>query len=199
MKSIHEALMEVQSKLKAPKAEYNNFGKYHYRTTESILEAVKPLLYDNGLHLTLNDKPILIGDRFYVEATASISNGNNALSVSGFARESDTKKGMDDSQITGAASSYARKRALSGLFLLDDARDSDVTNASTGAAEDLAKDIISRVNDAKDFEDLNNIMLTDELEKLSNDKKKALFGLMLSRATKVGAIFDKENKQFNPK
>src|SRR5699024_4956316 len=122
---IHEKLITVQKNLVAPKSNYNNFGKYKYRSAEDILEAVKPLNADNGLLLTISDEPLLIGDWHYIKATASITDGKDTHEVTAYARESQTKKGMDDSQITGTASSYARKYALNGLYLIDDTKDAD--------------------------------------------------------------------------
>lgn len=124
MDKILKALSEIQKKLKAPKDQFNVFGKYKYRNCEDILESVKPYLED-GLVLTLTDNIVPIGDRYYVEATATLILGDESISVKGFARESLDKKGMDYSQITGAASSYARKYALNGLFLIDDSKDAD--------------------------------------------------------------------------
>lgn len=119
-------LIEIQKELKAPKGQYNSFGKYKYRSAEDILEAVKPLCCARDCQLTLSDDVILIGDRFYVKATATIVNkSGETASVSAFAREEDTKKGMDGCQITGTASSYARKYALNGLFCIDDTKDAD--------------------------------------------------------------------------
>ena len=117
------ALTEIQKKLKAPKSNYNSFGKYNYRSCEDILEAVKPLLGDNTL--TLSDEVVQIGDRIYVKATAVFRDGATETRVSAFAREAESKKGMDESQVTGTASSYARKYALNGLFLIDDTKDAD--------------------------------------------------------------------------
>lgn len=116
-------LKEVQQKLKAPKSNSNDFGKYKYRSCEDILEAVKPLLGD--LVLTLTDEIVQIGDRYYVKAKATVFLGEKHLTVSAYARETESKKGMDESQITGSASSYARKYALNGLFCIDDTKDAD--------------------------------------------------------------------------
>ena len=126
--TVQEKLLKVQNKLKAPKSQFNSFGKYHYRNQEDILEAVKPLLAEQGLTLTINDEIVLIGDRHYIKATVNICSGTECFSVSAFAREENDKKGMDASQLTGATSSYARKYALNGLFLIDDTKDSDHTN-----------------------------------------------------------------------
>lgn len=132
--TLLERLSKVQTALKAPKGQTNSFGGYKYRNCEDILEAVKPLLADNGLTLTISDELVNIGDRYYIKAHAGVCVSNQTLRASdlvgalGFAREEETKKGMDGSQITGAASSYARKYALNGLFLIDDTKDSDATN-----------------------------------------------------------------------
>jgi hypothetical protein len=122
-------LINIISELKAPKGQYNSFGKYKYRSCEDILEAVKPLCVKNNVLLTITDDIVLIGDRFYVKATATVTNLEGAsVSASALAREEDTKKGMDGSQVTGASSSYARKYALNGLFCIDDTKDADATN-----------------------------------------------------------------------
>ena len=126
--SIYEKMIAVQSALKAPKGQYNSFGKYNYRNCEDILEAVKPLLKANGLFVTISDEIIAVGSRVYVRAVATISDGENSISTTAFAREEESKKGMDASQVTGAASSYARKYALNGLLAIDDTKDSDTTN-----------------------------------------------------------------------
>lgn len=118
-----EALRRIQSELKAPKGQWNDFGKYKYRSCEDILEAVKPLL--QGAVLTISDEIVMVGERYYVHATASLKEGTHVEAVDAYAREEDTKKGMDASQITGSASSYARKYALNGLFLIDDTQDAD--------------------------------------------------------------------------
>ena len=117
-------LIRIQKELKAPKGQLNKFGNYKYRSCEDILEAVKPLLKE--CVLTLSDEIIEVGGRIYVKATASlIESESSAIKISAFAREAENKKGMDDSQITGTASSYARKYALNGLFLIDDTKDAD--------------------------------------------------------------------------
>lgn len=122
-------LITIQSELKAPKSQFNRFGNYKYRKAEDILEAVKPLLKKESCTLTITDDIIQIGSRIYVKATATLKNSKgDTESAQGWAREEDTKKGMDASQITGASSSYARKYALNGLFAIDDNADSDTTN-----------------------------------------------------------------------
>lgn len=121
-------LVEIQNELKAPKSQFNKFGGYKYRNAEDILEAVKPLLFKHKCTLTISDDIVCAGDRVYVKATAIISNGADSISVSAFAREPEAQKGMSESQITGASSSYARKYALNGMFAIDDTKDSDATN-----------------------------------------------------------------------
>lgn len=120
------SLVKIQSALKAPKGNFNSFGKYKYRSCEDIVEALKPILADCGYHLILSDEVVGVLDRVYVKATATIYSGSEIVGFStAFARESLDKKGMDDSQITGTASSYARKYALNGLLAIDDTKDAD--------------------------------------------------------------------------
>lgn len=120
-------LLQVQMALKAPKSQYNKFGKYNYRNCEDIIEAVKPLLKENGLFLTMSDDIVQIGDRYYVKAVVSVTDivTGESVQTSALAREAAQKKGMDESQVTGTASSYARKYALNGLFAIDDTKDAD--------------------------------------------------------------------------
>ena len=118
-------LIAIQSKLKATKGRWNSFGKYHYRSCEDILESVKPLCAEEGCILLIADEMVLVGERYYIKATATLKTPDGEFSTTGYARESDDKKGMDQSQITGTASSYARKYALNGLFCIDDNKDAD--------------------------------------------------------------------------
>jgi len=140
--TLDERLLAIQASLKAPKGQYNSFGKYKYRSCEDILEAVKPLLREHDVTLTVTDEVVLIGNRYYVKATAEVAHMAATRSVSAYAREPQDKKGMDDSQITGTASSYARKYALNGLFLIDDTKDADATN--THGADQPEEPSISR-------------------------------------------------------
>lgn len=125
---LKKKLNNIQQNLKAPKNQRNRFGNYNYRSCEDILEAVKPLL--DGAVLTLNDEIINLGNRFYVKATAKLSDENENIENSAYAREAEIKKGMDEAQITGSASSYARKYALNGLFCIDDTKDADTMDNS---------------------------------------------------------------------
>ena len=128
MKNLIEKLILIQSELKAPKGQTNKFGGYKYRSCEDILEALKPHLKEQGLFLSITDELVAQGNRYYIKASAIITDGVDRWSVDGWAREEEVKKGMDSSQITGASSSYARKYALNGLFGIDDTKDSDATN-----------------------------------------------------------------------
>lgn len=134
---IKKKLLQVQSDLKAPKGQYNLFGKYNYRSAEDILEAVKPLLHNEGLVQTISDEIISVGDRIYVKSTVTLydAESDESLSASALAREDETKKGMDSSQITGSTSSYARKYALNGMYAIDDTKDSDATNTGPKKTE----------------------------------------------------------------
>jgi len=132
-------LAEIQAQVKAPKGQFNSFGKYNYRSCEDIMEAVKPVINPMGYWLTVTDQPVEIGGRVYIKATAVLTNGKDTYSVDGYAREAESKKGMDDSQVTGAASSYARKYALAGLFALDDTKDADATNNHAEAKQKAQK------------------------------------------------------------
>ena len=152
--TLKDKLLTVQKELKAPKGQYNSFSKFKYRSAEDILEAVKPLNASNGLLLTLSDEPLLIGDWHYIKATATITDGTDSHAVTAYAREPVQKKGMDESQITGAASSYARKYALNGLYLIDDTKDADTDEYQKqtkqepnkpNVASDKQLDLVSRL------------------------------------------------------
>jgi hypothetical protein len=127
-KTLVEKLVAIQSKLKAPKSQYNSFGKYAYRNQEDILEALKPLLAEHGLIQTISDEVVEVCGRLYVKATVTVTDGDAAVNVSALAREADEQKGMNPAQITGSTSSYARKYALNGMYAIDDTKDADFTN-----------------------------------------------------------------------
>ena len=139
--SLRQKLCNIQTQLKAPKGQTNAFGGYRYRSAEDILEALKPLLREYGCSLIIQDEIVDISNRVYVKATANIVDNDTdaVLSASAFAREAEVKKGMDDAQITGSASSYARKYALNGLFCIDDTKDADATNTHGKVAPRTAK------------------------------------------------------------
>lgn len=169
--TLKEKLMNIQAELKAPKNLKNTFGGYNYRNAESILEALKPLLVKYKATVTITDTIEVIGDRIYVKATASIYNAEKTeaegylISTTAYAREADSKKGMDDAQVTGATSSYARKYALNGLFLLDDTKDVDSeeyqAQASRATAKEKPKPKASKPTEAK-AEPSEVIPLTEE-------------------------------------
>lgn len=174
--NIYEKLQIIQTKLKAPKSQYNGFGNYNYRNCEDILEAVKPLLAEVKAVLTLKDEIVVKGDRYYVEATATLHDIEeyNTISNKASAREEETKKGMDGSQITGASSSYARKYALNGLFAIDDTKDSDTTN--TGNSEDKKQKTASKSNlDARLLDEAKTLKI--ELPKIAAYLKKSVENL----------------------
>ncbi len=154
-KQIYSALMAVQRDLKAPKGQQNKFGNYKYRSAEDIIEAVKPLLNENGLILNMTDDVVMVGERIYIKATVSVidvANGDT-VTTTALARESAIKKGMDDSQVTGTASSYARKYALNGLFAIDDTKDADTneyqqTQVNSNRANEERHGALKVLNDA---------------------------------------------------
>ena len=123
----------IQAEVQEPKNKFNSFGKYAYRSAENIIEAVKPIINPKGYHLILSDEMVIIGERYYIKATATISNGEQSYSATSYAREPEEKKGMDSAQISGTTGSYSRKYALNGLFALDDNKDSDATSTETKA------------------------------------------------------------------
>lgn len=188
-----EALMKIQQELKAPKGQYNSFGKYSYRSAEDILEAVKPLLAKHSAQLTLSDEIIAVGNRIYVQAVARISVGEDSVISKAFAREPDEKKGMDASQITGTASSYARKYALNGLFLIDDTKDADTDefrNQTNGgnqqppqkiskATVDTIEGLISQTN--SDRAKLLAFFKVSKLEDLTTDQARKCVAMLKSK------------------
>lgn len=164
-----EELVKIQTELKASKDLYNKFSSYSYRSAESILEALKPLLKETNCYVTLTDEIVAVADRIYVKATATIRNSAGAqVSATAYAREALSKKGMDESQITGAASSYARKYALGGLFAVDDGRDSDATTNSLVNEDKLKGDYDKAVKK------IDGCKTRAELQAL-NDKCKSLW------------------------
>jgi hypothetical protein len=151
--SLRQKLCNIQTQLKAPKGQTNAFGGYRYRSAEDILEALKPLLGEYGCSLVIQDDMVEVGGRVYVKASANLIDNETdlVLSASAFAREAEVKKGMDDAQITGSASSYARKYALNGLFCIDDTKDADATNTHGKAAPRTAK---AKTVTSNDFNDI---------------------------------------------
>lgn len=167
--NIYEKLLNVQTELKAPKGQYNAFGKYKYRSCEDILEALKPVLEKNKLTMYISDDIVVINERYYVKATVYLINSEKmgeTIQVSALAREEETKKGMDGSQITGASSSYARKYALNGMFAIDDTKDSDSTN--THGKEKTEQEKVQDYLNSREgmLERINEYVRGEKLERL---------------------------------
>lgn len=206
--TIQEALSNIQIALKAPKSQYNSFGKYNYRNCEDILEAVKPLCREQKTTLTLSDSIVFIDGRHYVEATATLTDwtSGSAIAVKALAREEEDKKGMDGSQVTGASSSYARKYALNGLFNIDDTKDSDTTNTggnekkavnseaqnkSSATFTERAREYVikSGKNEGKKLEELDELTLKSIIGYTKSDDMKKMCEAVL------GWKEDKENEE----
>lgn len=167
--NIYEKLLNVQTELKAPKGQFNAFGKYKYRSCEDILEALKPVLNKYKLTFFINDEIVEVNNRNYVKATITIINiekPDEQIQISALAREEETKKGMDGSQITGASSSYARKYALNGMFMIDDTKDSDSTNThgKDKTEQEKVKDFLNSRNGM--IEKLSEYVKGDKLERM---------------------------------
>lgn len=181
-----EKILKIQQELKAPKNQKNSFGNYNYRSCEDILEAVKPILKENECILTIQDELVQIGERYYIKATATLTDikSGEHYDNSAYARESADKKGMDESQITGATSSYARKYALNGLFLIDDTKDADTDEYQKQTKKEIKEksyreQLIEYCNDRK--LDVNEIARDYKLTTKSSeeDYKKALLNLKI--------------------
>lgn len=179
-------LNTIQSLLKAPKDQYNKFGNYKYRNCEDILEAVKPLLFSQSCTLTISDEIVMIGTRYYVRATATIKNANGETeTTTAYAREDESKKGMDASQITGSTSSYARKYALNGLFCIDDTKDSDSLNNECQSNNKLEKDNRKLLpKDKFNDEDLMK-WIYQKLEKAKSENKRLSLSNLIEKYYKV--------------
>lgn len=153
-----EELKKIQQELKAPKNLTNKFGGYRYRSAEGILESVKPLLGKNNCTLTISDDVVAVGTRVYIKAVATLTNkSGESVTTTAFAREEETKKGMDASQITGTASSYARKYALNGLFAIDDTKDADALNTSPEFTKSPLDSVIEEINKCRNREELTMV------------------------------------------
>lgn len=184
--SVYEKLMKVQSELKAPKNQYNSFGKYHYRSCEDILEGAKPVLAKYGAAITIRDSIEIHGDRTYIKATATFYDveTGEAIENTSLAREELEKKGMDASQITGAASSYARKYCLNGLLLIDDTRDADA-DESKNEADARAKRQTKNTN-------AKNLDAFPEIPATIGDNEKTVLKEMCEKAGKdINVVFPK--------
>lgn len=173
-------LILIQSELKAPKSQYNSFGRYKFRSAEDILEALKPLLLKHECTLTIHDEMVMIGERVYVKAIAILGKGSATVQTTAFAREPEAKKGMDASQVTGAASSYARKYALNGMFLIDDTKDADATNKHEEEQKLTKGTVIARIEKCSSIDEMKSLWTQvqdkdkEELQEMFAGKKKEL-------------------------
>jgi hypothetical protein len=185
-----KTLAEIQAAVKAPKGNFNSFGKYKYRSAEDILEAVKPVINPHGFHVTIYDEIVLIGDRFYVKATAEISNGENAYTSVAFAREEEIVKGMSAPQVTGSASSYARKYALSGLLALDDTKDADATNEHQDEVGQEKRDYLISLIENSTFEERQRVHLRQRANNITKSEQyeQAKASLLANQMEIEGAI-----------
>ena len=190
--NIYEKLAFIQANLRAPKNQHNSFGKYNYRSLEDISEAVKPILSQVKVTLTISDEPIMIGDRIYIKAVAILTNAEEPTQTivnTAYARESLTKKGMDDSQITGATSSYARKYCLNGLFCIDDNKDADSMAPETQnlkLTEFQAKEISELIQ--KSGTELSAFLKyaqADKVENITHDRFGQLKSMLLAKINKA--------------
>lgn len=183
--NIYEKLMNIQKELKAPKGQYNSFGKYKYRSCEDILESVKPLLEKYKVTIILTDKLEQIGERYYIRAMAILfdTESDNSIENTAYAREEETKKGMDGSQITGTSSSYARKYALNGLLLIDDTKDADTDEFTKENNKEKTKEepkekkitagqlkVLSKIYTRDNLVKLLELNKIDKLEDMSMEK-----------------------------
>lgn len=191
--NIYEKLSNIQAQLKASKNQWNKFGRYYYRNCEDILEAVKPLCFKNRTTLTLKDEVTLIGNRYYIKAYATLQDwdSDKNIVVEAIARESDTKKGMDDCQITGTASSYARKYALNGLFNIDDSKDSD-TNENKTEKEEREKEAKKNKNNHQDEQEDKKATFIMNYYINNKDTFRSILKEKLGERTKVTELTEKE-------
>lgn len=189
-------LIKIQSSLKAPKNNYNSFGRYKYRSCEDILESCKKILAENKCYITLNDSIEYIGNRFYIKATASLRREDGTLlaEANAFAREEETKKGMDAAQITGAASSYARKYALCGLLAIDDNKDADALNVGDNK-DDKEEDTVVQIPFTQMLHNLLNAKSEQELKEISSFIKDMV--ITDDEKSKLRAVYLKRHNELN--
>lgn len=193
--SIHDKLVKIQSELRVPKNNYNKFSNFYYRSAEDIQEALKPLLAENGLTLLLSDEVVLIGSRYYIKATASLTDGKETVATEAYAREEEVKKGMDGSQISGSSSSYSRKYALNGMFLIDDTKDADTRDNKEEEVDQ--KESLKKIGDdilaSRLRIKIKNVVLTEDLEKLKPEITEA--GKVLTREQFESVINEAKKKK----
>ena len=194
--TLQQKLLKVQQELKAPKSNFNKFGGFKYRSLEDILEAVKPINKKYGITLTLTDKPVQVGDRYYIEATALITDNKQEFRVTAYAREPQSKTKMDDAQVTGTSSSYARKYALNGLYLIDDTKDADtdeyqkqtndsITQKQVGTLKVKVLELAKLTN--KTDEDIYKEMKISDITQLNKDQAKRAIKYLDDRIKAIDA------------
>ena len=174
MSELVKKLIWIQNRLKAPKSQYNSFSGFYYRSAEDILEALKPLLAEQELTLFINDEIVQIGERYYIKAVCTLTDGQENIETQAFAREAENKKGSDESQITGACSSYARKYALNGMFCIDDAKDPDSEDNRESNKKQTKREFGKKTETKKEeskpeefiSEDMDIILGLDEIQTL---------------------------------
>lgn len=174
MSELVKKLILIQNRLKAPKSQYNSFSNFYYRSAEDILEALKPLLMEQELTLFINDEIVQIGERYYIKAVCTLTDGKENIETQAFAREAENKKGSDESQITGACSSYARKYALNGMFCIDDAKDPDSEDNRESNKKQTKREFGKKTETKKEeskpeefiSEDMDIILGLDEIQTL---------------------------------
>ena len=189
MTELQKRLLAIQSELKAPKNQYNSFGKYNYRNAEDILEAVKPLCKAYECLLTISDSIEVHGNRVFVVACVTLSHGEESIYTTAYARESENKKGMDDAQITGSASSYARKYALNGLFCIDDTKDADYTASDNQPkVTEIYKQWRDKITTCDNLETLESYRpsLNDVKSKITTQELQALSDLFNQKKSSLG-------------
>jgi hypothetical protein len=193
-------LAKIQAEVKAPKGNFNSFGKYKYRSAEDILEAVKPVINPLGFWVTIYDEIVLIGERYYIKATAEISNGKNAYTSIAYAREEEIVKGMSSPQVTGSASSYARKYALSGLLALDDTKDADATNEHRDEVGNENREYLTRLIESSTYEERQRVGMRLKVSSLTSmdDFEKAKTILQANQLEFDGAV-NPSAKEINKK
>jgi hypothetical protein len=180
-KTLHQKLVEIQQNLKAPKGQFNEFGNYKYRSCEDILEAVKPLLKEREMLISIQDEMIQLGERYYIKSTVEVTDGKEIKTTTAYAREPQSKKGMDESQITGASSSYARKYAINGMFAIDDTKDADT------------QDNTEKPETQENTEKPNPIeMITKKIEQCDNIEKLNKMEEWVKKSVKNSAPFLKQ-------
>lgn len=187
--NIIEKLSKMQTELSAPKSLFNKFGNYPYRSAESILESLKPLLKEVQAVIAITDELVQIGDRYYIKTTATLRDTEGEISTTAYAREEETKKGMDASQITGSASSYARKYALNGLFAIDDTKDADATNTHD-------KEEVKQKSNPKPKSETNATEMIME-KQISDTQIKALFTLANKKGYNSTSVLKAVAKKYN--